>query len=112
MSNVEVLVQKQLDYYNAHDLSGFLSTYSDTIVIKDLVTDMVIMEGKEAMAVRYKERFQVSKVHARLENRMVIGNKVIDHEFVAMADKGEIVKAIAIYEVKDQLIQKVWFLHA
>ncbi len=36
---------------------------------------MVIMEGKEAMAVRYKERFQVSKVHARLENRMVIGNK-------------------------------------
>lgn len=111
MTKAEEIVQKQLDFYNAHDLEGFISTYSDDIKIYNLIDNTIIMEGKELLKENYKERFDVLKVHAELVNRIVIGDKVIDHEHVSGLTKNDIVKAVAIYEIEDCLIKRVWFVY-
>ena len=107
--NPEDIIQKQLDFYNNHDLDGFISTYHEDIKIYNLIDNSIILEGKEALKEKYSERFEVLKVHADIQNRMVIGNKVIDNEYVTSIDTDTIVKAVAIYEVEDALIKKVWF---
>ncbi len=106
----EELVQRQLEYYNDHDIEGFISTYSSEIEIIDLEDNSIILKGGEALRKKYIERFEVYKVHADVKNRIVIGNKVIDHEFVKGIRENELVKAVAIYEVEDDLIRRVWFL--
>lgn len=108
--SIENLVQKQLDYYNKHNLEGFLSTYSENIIIYNHKDNSIILQGKEELRLKYKERFEVFKVHAELKNRIVIGNKVIDHEEVSGIKKEEIISAVAIYEIEDKLIKKVWFI--
>jgi hypothetical protein len=110
VKNVEKVVQEQLDFYNGHDIEGFASTYHDEITIYDLVDNSVILEGKAALRDKYGDRFLNKELYARLVNRMVIGNKVIDHEEVSGIEENELVKAVAIYEVDEELITKVWFL--
>lgn len=110
MNKIETVVQKQLDYYNANDLKAFVSTYHDNVEILNLEDQSIILKGKTALKEKYRERFEIQNVQAELVNRMVIGNKVIDHEHVSGIKKNEIVKAIAIYEVVDELIKRVWFV--
>lgn len=110
MTHIESLIQKQLDYYNANDLEGFISTYHKDIEILNLEDQSLILTGIDDLKEKYKERFYVQKVQAKLVNRMVIGNKVIDHESVSGIKENEDVKAIAVYQVEDDLIRRVWFL--
>ena len=104
------IVSQQLDFYNNNDLDGFISTYHEDIKIYNLIDNSIILEGKEALKEKYSERFEVLKVHADIQNRIIIGNKVIDHEYVTAINTDTIVKAVAIYEVEEDLIKKVWFV--
>lgn len=107
---IEEIVQKQLDFYNNHDLEGFISTYDDEIEIYNLDDNSVMIKGKEQLKNNYRERFEVLKVHAEIKNRIIIGNKVIDHEQVTGIEKGKVKKAVAVYQVENNLIKKVWFV--
>lgn len=108
--NIVELIDQQLEYYNQHDLEGFCSTYHTDVEIYNLTDNSLILKGMEALKSRYKERFQASDLHAVITNRIVIGNKVIDHEEVTGILKDQIVKAVAIYEVDGSLIKKVSFI--
>ncbi len=112
MSRAEKVVQKQLDYYNANNLEGFISTYHDNIEILNMEDHSLILRGKKALKEKYRERFEVQKVQAELVNRIVMGDKVIDHEHVSGIKQDEIVKAVAVYKVENDLIEKVWFIYA
>ncbi|QUI25751.1 nuclear transport factor 2 family protein [Vallitalea pronyensis] len=107
--NPQEIVNKQLEFYNNHNLDGFISTYHDDVKIFNLEDNSVILEGKKALKERYRERFDIFKVHSDIQNRIVVGNKVIDHEYVTGLKKDTIVKAVAIYEIEDSLIKRVWF---
>ena len=48
-------------------------------------------------------------LHAKLVNRMVFGNKVIDQELV-VGVPGAPLEVAAIYEVSERGISKVWFV--
>lgn len=54
-------------------------------------------------------RFHLPELHAKLINRMVFGNKVIDQELVT-GIPGAPMEAAAIYEVTEQGISKVCFV--
>jgi len=110
MTHIEAIVQKQLDYYNANDLEGFVSTYHEDIEILNLEDQSLILKGLADLKEKYKERFHVQKVQAKLVNRMLIGDKVIDHESVSGIKENEDVKAVAVYQIEDELIRRVWFL--
>jgi imidazolonepropionase-like amidohydrolase len=104
----EMLVQRQLNAYNSRDLEAFLATYAENTQIYDL-SGQLLMDGKEAMRSRYKSLFENNpELYCEIKNRITLGNKVIDQEYVRTANG--YIDAVAIYEVKDGLIQKVTFV--
>ena len=108
--NPESVVQRQLDAYNAHDLDRFMAQYSEGVKLFRPPEPLPILSGKAAMAEHYAtKRFNLPGLHARLVNRMVLGNKVIDHEhIVGIGDA--LMDAAVVFEVNQQgLICKVWF---
>ena len=107
----ESIVQKQVEFYNKHDLEGFISTYHEDIELFNFNDSSLIIKGKSNLPNRYKERFEVQKAHAVIVNRMIVGNKVIDNEHVKFVNSDDILKVVAIYQIEDGLIRKVWFVY-
>lgn len=105
------LAQKQLDAYNAQNLEEFLSVYSEDVKIMDFPSNHIVTNGIAEMRERYGKLFAENpNNHAALLARIVKGNKVIDHEHVTGRANGIEKHAIAIYEIENEKISKVWFL--
>ncbi|MFV8827518.1 nuclear transport factor 2 family protein [Alkalihalobacterium sp. APHAB7] len=111
MENIaEKLAQTQLDAYNRQNLEDFLTVYSEDVEIYEFPSTL-IYKGIEKMRERYGQLFQANpNQHAALLSRMVNNNMVIDHEHVTGRANGVDVHAIAIYEVENDKITKVWFI--
>jgi hypothetical protein len=106
------LVQRQLDTYNVQDLDGFLACYADDVVVADL-NGAVSSAGLPALRKRYAELFAANpKNHARLVNRIAVGNVVIDHEDVRRSPDAAAFQVAAIYTIKDAKICRVDFVKA
>ena len=104
--------QRQLDAYNARDLERFVQEYTDDVVVYRLPATEPVLQGKAALAAHYAaNRFNLPKLHAELVNRMVLGNKVIDHERVTGV-QSTASEVAAVYEVTPAGIAKVWFVSA
>ena len=102
------IVQQQLDAYNNRDITAFTATYSENIELYQF-PDTLSSKGIEFLRSSYKQLFErVPNLHAKIKNRIVIGNKVIDEEEVTFGDR--IVNAVAIYEVQHNKITKVTFI--
>jgi hypothetical protein len=107
--NPEDPVQRQLDAYNAHDLERFVAEYHDDVKVYRPPATEPLVSGKKAFGEHYaKNRFTLPDLHARLVNRIVCGNTVVDHEDITgLPDGGR--AAVAVYEVVDGRIRTVWF---
>jgi hypothetical protein len=102
-------VQRQLDAYNAHDIERFAAEYTEDVRVFRPPAVEPVLSGKAAFAEHYaKNRFTNPALHATVVNRMVAGNKVVDHERIVGLG-AEVVEAIAVYEVEGGLIKTVWF---
>lgn len=104
------LVERQLDAYNAHDLVAFIGCYAEDVKIFRLPAKEPAMAGRLALAQFYAtQRFNLPELHADIVNRIVLGNKVIDHEAIRGLNPGEVVEVVAVYEIAEGLISTVWF---
>ena len=104
----EDVVQQQLDAYNARDIDGFLATYSDDVQLFNFPAEKR-SRGQEEMRKGYAGYFNdTPDLHCEIKNRIVIGNKVIDEEFITA--NGNNFSAVAIYEVENGKISKVTFI--
>lgn len=101
------LAQRQLNAYNGHNLEAFLEPYADDVEIYQFPAKLQ-MKGKEQMRKAYEFITKTPGLHCQLQNRIVQGNTVIDHERVW--GFGKPVEAIAIYETKGGKITKVYFV--
>jgi hypothetical protein len=111
-SDAAILVQRQLDAYNAHDLQAFVATYSDDVAVFRVPATSPTISGKQALSDFYSNnRFNRPTLHAELLHRSVIGNKVVDHERISGV-RNEPFEAVAVYVVDNGLIQSVWLLYA
>jgi len=100
------IVQRQLDAYNARDLDALLATYApDARQFAHPATLLAV--GAADMRERMAQRFAEPNLHARLLQRVVMGNIVIDHEEVTRTfpEGAGRVDMVAIYEVVDGKIQ-------
>ena len=87
-------VDRQLAAYNAQDLG-----------------DTVAVEGKQALRQSTKEWFaRAPEAKSQSVSRMVMGPFVVDHERLTGASEGSPVDVIGIFEVRDSLIRRVWFV--
>ena len=107
----ETVVQRQVEAYNAQDIDAFLSFYAEDVKIARLPLGEVSYDGREAMRLRYSRLFEDNpELNCTIVNRTVHGNWVVDQEFVSGVKGRTRIRAVAIYEVHDGLIQNVWFL--
>jgi uncharacterized protein (TIGR02246 family) len=100
------VVQRQLDAYNARDLDTLLSIYAPDAQQFEHPGKLAA-SGSEQIRERLALRFQEPNLHARLVQRVVMGNIVIDHEYVTrtFAEGPGSVDLVAIYEVVDGRIK-------
>lgn len=111
MSPIEI-VQRQFDAYNAHDLALFVAMYDDNVTIFHMPSTEPTIVGKAQLAAFYAtQRFSVAGLTAELVNRMVLGNKVVDHERIRGLANGPL-EIVAVYEVGPKAIERVWFFPA
>lgn len=101
-SSPEAVVQRQLDAYNARDIDALLATYAPDARQFEHPAKL-IASGAAEMRERMAIRFQEANLHARLLQRSVMGNIVIDHEQVTRTfpEGTGSVRMVAIYEVRD-----------
>ncbi|GAB5526257.1 MAG: hypothetical protein Roseis2KO_41290 [Roseivirga sp.] len=108
----EQVVQTQLDTYNNRDIDGFMATMSQDVELFSFGDPKPSASGYSAVKNLYTSLFEKSpKLHSTLTNRIVLGNKVLDHESITgRMGNAEVLELVVIYEVKDEKIFKVTVL--
>jgi hypothetical protein len=102
------IVQKQLDAYNARDIDAFMATYTKDIKLINF-PDKESLKGQQKMRESYASYFDATPdLNCKIKNRIIIGNKVIDEEYITA--NGQNFSAVAIYEVENGKIAKVTFI--
>ena len=102
------LVQGQLKAYNNHDIEDFCRFFSNDIQCFDARTQQVLIEGIDEFRQRYTQVFANPQLVCHLQNRIQMGNIIIDHELVE-GRSAEPLQAIAIYHIENDKITKVHF---
>lgn len=106
----ESVVERQLQAYNEKNIDQFMACYSEDVQIYDFPNTLT-MEGQAAMRARYQKLFETyPHMYAIVDKRIFHGQYVIDHEEITGRLEGAILEAVAVYEIKDDIITKVWFL--
>ena len=101
------LIQQQLDAYNAKNVEAWLACFAPDAQQYTLHGEL-LAAGHVDMRGRVTSRFTEPDLHARLLNRTVMANFVIDLELITRnfpEGKGSI-EMLCIYEIHDGLIQK------
>lgn len=110
MTTPERLVQEQLVAYNERNIDAFLAPFSDSVRIYNFPATLSA-KGRENMRFGYSRFFESNpKLHCTILNRIVEGNTVIDHEYVTGLANGLVLRAIAIYKIRDEKIAEVYFI--
>lgn len=109
MTDIEDIIQRQVNAYNGRDIDRFVEFFADTIELYDF-PDRLILKGKEALRERYTKRFSASvDLKAVILKRFSTQKYVVDIEDLIGSDFGS-APATVIYEVENELIQKAWFV--
>ena len=108
----EHIVAAQLEAYNRQDLDAHVACFADDVVVAD-VGGAVRMQGRDAYRETYRKVFaDFPQNQARLVHRIVLGDRVLDHEDVSRGPKGPRFEVVAIYTVREGLIARVDFVKA
>ena len=81
MSDVALLVQRQLDAYNAQDLDAYVGCYAPDVVVASL-NGAVTETGRDALRARYAKAFAAAEIlnarkvtaASRLENFLPVSS--------------------------------------
>ncbi len=105
----EVIVQRQLDAFNARDVEALLAVYAEDAQMFEHPSKL-LASGSAELRERFVARFKEPALHALLHQRIVMGNIVVDHEEVTRnfpEGRGRI-ELVMIYEVQNGRIAKAW----
>ncbi len=107
MAAVDV-VQRQLDAYNARDLARFLAEFHDDVKVYRPPAAEPVLSGKAAFADFYAtQRFNQPQLHAHIVGRLVMGQRVIDHERISGLGDQPVEMAV-VFDVVGERIQTMW----
>ena len=110
-TNPETVVQRQLEAYNAHDIPAYIATFSADAELFGLPGTAPVLSGRSAVRTYYADRFaQNPQLRGEVTERMVFGNIVIYRELLHGLSDLEPVELVAIYQVEDNLIRRIWFI--
>ena len=104
-----LVVQRQLDAYNAKDLDTLLAIYADEAELYEFPATL-LAKGSAALRERFAIRFQEPNLRAELLHRIVASGTVIDHERITrnFPEGPGTLELTMIYEVKTARITRAW----
>jgi hypothetical protein len=111
MISIESVVQRQLEAYNARNIEALMATYTEDIELFEHPAK-ILASGAAQVRERQAVRLAEPNLHAKLIDRMVVGNFVIDQEVVTRTfpEGTGSIELVAIYEVPEDRIRRAWFI--
>lgn len=104
------VVERQLRTYNARDIEGFAACFAQGVQVHDLETGTLRCEGLAALRERYGAQFREHpRQRSTVLTRHVVGDYVTDLEFITGTVGRPDAHLLAIYRVRDGLIDRAWF---
>jgi hypothetical protein len=103
------VVEKQALAYNAHDLDLYMETMHDSIQIFRLPLNTLDLAGKDSVRKGYDFLNSSPDLYARILNRIVEENMIVDHEEVFFQGATKPFYGIAIYHVREGKIRRMYF---
>lgn len=105
-----IIVQKQVEAYNARDIKAYAALFTDDVVMYDF-PKKVRSKGKAELEKRFGTMFKnTPDLFSYIEDRIASGNKVIDHEKVTFK-KGEPAKEfVVMYVIENGKIAEVYYI--
>ncbi len=101
------VVNKRTKALADHNFADFMSTYAENVEIF-VYPDKSLGKGKEHLRALFAPMFKKGDVEVEVTRQLVSDSFVVYESTTSFADKSE--STLAIYEVKDGLIQSVRFL--
>ena len=109
-SDPAAVAERQLDAYNRQDVEAFAACFAEDVRVVRLPVGEILAEKREGIRTLYGDLFRREPGRrAELLQRMACGRFVVDHERVTVEPGAPPRFAVAIYEVADGLIRRVWF---
>ena len=110
MTSITRIVDKQLEAYNKADFSHFAECYDPNIKSYNFETNELVSEMcGDKFFKHYENKFQSNpELHCEVIERVVHDNLVVDKESIRFFQGGNH-KEMVVYQVKDNLITKMWF---
>lgn len=118
ISPVLEVVHEQMDAFNRHDVEAMAAQVAPDFVWLSVDGDEVVVEvrGRMALAEGMRSYFSsLPSVRSEVEAAMVSGSFVTIRERAIWADESGVERsqvALGVYEVRDGLIQRVWYYPA
>lgn len=105
----ENIVRDNLESYNQRNIESFMSSIAQDIEIVNFGEPQPSLTGHSAVTTFYEELFRDSpNLHSTILKRIIIGNKVIDHEnIVGRNGAPESLQLVLIYEVRQDKIFRI-----
>jgi hypothetical protein len=101
--------ERQLAFYNAHDVDAFAPCFSEDVVVEDAMGARVVT-GRDELRARYASMFaKYPAVHANVVSRIRVGEFVLHEESVTGRDESP-EHVVAIYRVRAGVIDHVRFV--
>lgn len=106
------IVDTQIAAYVRGDLAAFVACYAADAVCTRLPGGDILASGHDEISAVYGRLFSEPgrRIRFELVGRLCIGDFVTDHERIIRERDGAAFDAIALYEVRDGLIARVWLV--
>jgi hypothetical protein len=102
----EQLIDKLVECYNSHNARGFADCFAENVKTYEH-PNILSQNSREEIFETYEKVFAMRPNNrTTVVHRIIIGNRIIDHEKVNREINDEPFDAIAIYEIENNLIQR------
>lgn len=110
MHSTTEIAQYQLDAYNSQDIENFIKWFDEDVEVYNFPNEF-LYSGTKIMRESYTKMWSAHpNQKAILTDRISVGKYAFDKENVVGRSDGQELNVIAIYEIEDSLIKKVFFV--
>jgi len=107
----EEIVQQQVNAYNSRNIDAFVACHHPDVELFNFSENTPFIVGTTKVHTVYQDIFNNSpNLHTEILHRIVLGNRVIDHERITGRKGVDVLEMVAIYEIADGLIRKAHFM--
>ncbi len=110
LTNQTAIIDKFVDAYNSGDARAFANFFKPDVAVYEH-PDMLVQKSRNEIFDYYEKLFKEFPLNrTEVLHRIVIGDHVIDHERVRRRPDGEPFEVLAIYAMRDGLIERLDFI--